>query len=228
MIQSFSKNVENGGDGMRVGWKILFAPALLLVCCVLAFGRGEVWQYLSLAALFCCWMGDALRLRLPAATRCVREPDAAARLVYSAADAVFCAALARAMEAMPSRHLRTPGTLYGVELVSWLAPVFVLLGLLVWLWWVFRQVLARRTKLSWLLALCARGLLAGMALCAAFIGNGVRPLCALGGMLLAVSKGMEAAFSAANHLEEGICEDLIWATHLSGLALLMLGLARLY
>ena len=213
---------------MRVGWKILFAPALLLVCCVLAFGRGEVWQYLSLAALFCCWMGDALRLQLPAATRCVREPDAAARLVYSAADAVFCAALARAMEAMPSRHLRTPGTLYGVELVSWLAPVFVLLGLLVWLWWVFRQVLARRTKLSWLLALCARGLLAGMALCAAFIGNGVRPLCALGGMLLVVSKGMEAAFSAANHLEEGICEDLIWATHLSGLALLMLGLARLY
>ena len=213
---------------MRVGWKTLFAPALLLVCCVLAFGRGEVWQYLSLAALFCCWMGDALRLRLPAAARCVREPDAAARLVYSAADAVFCAALARAMEAMPARHLRTPGTLYGVELVSWLAPVFVLAGLLVWLWWVFRQVLARRTKLSWLLALCARGLLSGMALCAAFIGNGVRPLCALGGMLLIVSKTMEAAFSAANHLEEGICEDLIWATHLSGLALLMLGLARLY
>ena len=198
---------------MRVGWKILFAPALLLICCVLAFGRGEVWQYLSLAALFCCWMGDALKLKLPAATRCVREADAAARLVYAAADVVFCAALARAMDAMPARHLRTPG---------------VLLGLLVWLWWVFRQVFVWRAKLLWLLALCARGLLAGMAFCAAFIGSGVRPLVALGGVLLVVSKAMEAAFSAANHMEEGLYEDLVWATHLTGLALLMLGLARLY
>lgn len=213
---------------MRVGWKILFAPALLLICCVLAFGRGEVWQYLSLAALFCCWMGDALKLKLPAATRCVREADAAARLVYAAADVVFCAALARAMDAMPARHLRTPGMLYGAELVAWLAPVFVLLGLLVWLWWVFRQVLVWRAKLLWLLALCARGLLAGMAFCAAFIGSGVRPLVALGGVLLVVSKAMEAAFSAANHMEEGLYEDLVWAMHLTGLTLLMLGLARLY
>ena len=103
---------------MRARWRILLTPALMIVCIVLALGRGEAWQYLSLAGLFLCWMADALWMELPAAARCVRSPRDARMLVLSAADAVFSAALSRAMSAMPARHLRTPGALYGAELVA--------------------------------------------------------------------------------------------------------------
>ena len=41
---------------MRARWRILLTPALMIVCIVLALGRGEAWQYLSLAGLF-LWIG---------------------------------------------------------------------------------------------------------------------------------------------------------------------------
>lgn len=213
---------------LRGRWRILLTPALMLVCAVLAFARGEPWQFLSLAALFICWMGDALLLELPAATRCVRNPQHARMLALSAADVVFSAALSRAMEAMPARHLRTPGMYYGAELVTWLPPAFVLGGVLLWLWWVFRRTIPWQSKAVKLLFLTMRSVLSGMAFCAAFVGNGVRPAVALGGVLLFVSAGVETAHSAVENTQEGLADMLEWTTRMLGMALLTMGIAGLY
>ena len=213
---------------VRARWRILLTPALMIVCIVLALGRGEAWQYLSLAGLFLCWMADALWMELPAAARCVRSPRDARMLVLSAADAVFSAALSRAMSAMPARHLRTPGAFYGAELVAWLLPVFVLTGVMLWLWWIFRQTVSRSRKALWLLTLIMHSGLSGMAFCAAFVGSGVRPAVALGGVMLLVSAGVEAAHSAVENTEEGLADMIEWTTRVLGTALLAMGIAGLY
>lgn len=207
---------------------LLFSPALLLTAVILALARGEVWQYLSLTALFSAWMADALRLEIPAAVRCVRRPRLSCQIAQAASDAVFCAALMRAMDAMPQRHMRTPGVLYGMELVPWLAPIFLLCAILVWLLLAFRRVESWRERLAPLGVLVIRFVLASLAFCAAFVGNEVRPLTALGGILLAVCAGIETAHGAANDREDGPYGALFWATHMTGMVLLVIGIARLY
>lgn len=213
---------------MRARWRIFFIPALLIPALILAFARGETWQYLALPALFCCWLGDGLRLGLPGLATVVRQPRRCARAAFSTADLCFGAAFARAMETMPARHLRTPGVLYGAELVPWLTPIFLFCALLVWLWWVFRRPISGVEKALALFTLLTRFTLCAMACCAAFVGDGLRPASALGGLLLALSASLETVRDAADDTEEGGGEGLAWAAYMPGMALLTLGVSLLY
>lgn len=221
--------MKEEGVAVRARYRLVVAPALLLLALVLAFARDNPWQYLTLAALFCLFMSDALVVGVPAAVRCVQDPMLCARAASITSDAVFSAALSTAMDAMSVRHLRTPGALYGAELVPYLVPIFMLCGMLLFLWWVFRTTLPRREKATLFVWMLARSAMAGFAFCAAFLGGEVRPACALGGLLMFVSAVIFLSRGiAGKDTEEGMGEKLSWATYYPGVALLTIGISLLY
>ena len=126
----------------------------------------------------------------------------------------------------PSAHA---GALYGAELVPYLVPIFMLCGMLLFLWWVFRTTLPRREKATLFVWMLARSAMAGFAFCAAFLGGEVRPACALGGLLMFVSAVIFLSHGiAGKDTEEGMGEKLSWATYYPGVALLTIGISLLY
>lgn len=138
--------MKEEGVAVRARYRLVVAPALLLLTLVLAFARDNPWAISDAGGAFlpvherCAGCGRACGRALCAG------PNACARAASITSDAVFSAALSTAMDAMSVRHLRTPGALYGAELVPYLVPIFMLCGMLLFLWWVFRTTLPRREK----------------------------------------------------------------------------------
>lgn len=214
---------------MATRLKLIGMGCLLVIALFFAFALRHAWQWLVCLALAFSWMGDALLARFDPISRHVPDPFIAGMGAFALAQIAYTIAFWRSMVAMPQLHMRVPGLRFGLEVLPAILPVYVLFGLLFWIWTVMRADKPWDLKIATLVYCILLSTMAGFAASAAFVGNGfVWPLMA-GGTLFLVSDAIIAA-----HLFRGSIHDekrydfAVWATYLPAQILLMLGTSSLY
>lgn len=214
---------------MFVRLKLTAMGVLLTLAIVMAFAIQHPWQWLVCGALAFSWLGDALLARFAPLTRRLSDPFVAGMGAFAVAQIFYIIAFWQSMRGMPLLHARIPGMPLGIELVGSLLPAYILLGLLVWVWMIYRSDRPKDLKIAALvycILLCSMGAFAASA---AFTGDRVVLPLIFGGLLFMISDGFIAERVFAGRLEnEKLYELAVWGTYLPAQILLWLGTSWLY
>lgn len=214
---------------MAIRAKLISMGAVLAISIFTAFAIGHAWQWLVCLALVFSWLGDALLAHFQPLTRKLPDPFIAGMGAFALAQIAYIAAFWTSIKGMPLLRMRTPGEYVGAEVLMALLPVFILLGLLFWVWIVMRADKPADLKVACLIYCLLLSTMAGFAASAAFTGVFIAwPLIA-GGVLFMISDGFIAAHIFAGKLaDEKRYEIAVWATYLPAQIMLLLGTSWLY
>lgn len=214
---------------MATRLKLISMGILVAVSIFVAFAVGHAWQWLVCLALVFSWLGDALLARYAPLTRNIRDPFVAGMGAFAVAQIVYTIAFWLSIKGMPQLRMRVPGYYLGAEVLLALLPVYILLGLLCWVWVVMRSKKPGDLKGAALVYCLLLSTMAGFAASAAFTGASVAwPLIA-GGALFMISDGLIALrLFAGRFPNERRYELAVWGTYLPAQILLLLGTSWLY
>lgn len=215
---------------MIVRLKLACMGLVLAFAVVVALQIGHAWQWFVCLALLLSWLGDALLARVRIFTaRLPVDPFIAGMGAFALAQIAYIIAFWKSLQGMPLLNARFPGLAIGMEILPWVLPVYLLVGLLCWTLFVFRANRTADLKIASLVYCCLLCAMGAFAFSAAFTGViTVWPLM-LGGLLFMVSDGFIAARVFADKLpSDRAYEIMVWGTYLPAQILLALGTSWLY
>lgn len=214
---------------MRTRIKLAGMGAMVLIAFVVAVGHDYAWHWFIFGALVFSFIGDAFLARVDALVRRVRDPFLSGMASFAVAQVLYCIGFWHSMQAMPVLHQRLPGHYFGQELLPAILPVYLLLGVLCWVWMVMRTDQPRLIKGATLAYCCVLSAMGGFACAAAFTGTAIIWPLIVGGLLFLVSDGMIAGHVFGGRIEnERLYDNLVWLTYFPAQALLLLGASWLY
>lgn len=218
-----------GAESMGRAIKLTAIGMLFCVALAMAILSSHAWHWLVALALGFSWFGDAFLAHFEPLTRKVKDPFLAGMTSFALAQIVYSIAFWLSMQGMPTLHARLPGMYIGAEVVIALWPMYVLVAVLAWVWFIMRADQPRVIKIGTLIYSILLSTSAALAGSAAFTGTMVAwPLLA-GGILFMISDGLIAAHEFGGRIENQKKYDfLVWATYLPAQVLLFLGSSWLY
>lgn len=219
--------MEVGGIPVKI--KLSLTGALLLVSVMLAAMRGHPWHWLVCAALGVSWVGDAMLSRYWPVAGLVPDPFIGGMGAFAVAQVLYIIAFAKSLAGMPEIHLAYPGWITGLSLVDNLLPVYLLIGLMFWVWIVLRTDRDWTLKIGTLVYCCLVTAMAAVACAAAFTGVSIVWPLPLGGLLFIASDMVIAVHLFQEKIaSEKRYEAIVWGTYFPAQLLLMLGASWLY
>lgn len=196
---------------------------------LVAINRWRAWHWLVCLALALSWLGDALLAHYPPLARRVPDPFLAGMGAFAVAQIVYIVAFGTSLSGMPRLHARIPGMPIGSEILWSVLPIYVLVGILYWVWIGFRASKPPYLKAATLVYCLLLTIMAAYACSAAFTGVSIAWPLIVGGALFIVSDGLIAArLFDRLMLSEKRYDILVWATYLPAQILLMIGTSWLY
>lgn len=214
---------------MRGHWKLVLSGCVAGMSLFFAFALGHSWHWLVFLAMLFSWIGDAMLAHFEPVSRRVSDPFIAGMGSFGVAQLLYCVAFYQSLSGMQALHMRVPGEIIGVELLPVLLPVYILVGLLYWVWTVFRSRQPWDLKGATLVYCLLLSTMAAFAACASFTGVSFVWQLMLGGLLFMISDGCIGAHIFRERLQNERRYNLIvWITYLPAQLLLVIGAARLY
>lgn len=211
--------------------KLIAMGILVFVALFLAFALGHSWNWLVCLALVLSWFGDAFLAHWPPLKRRIGglDPFIAGMSAFALAHVAYITGFVKSLGQMPLLNTPLPGFMLGEQVLPLMLPVYVLAGILFWVWIVMRAEKPRDLKaatLAYCVLLCAMG---ACACAAAFTGVRLAWPLIIGGILFIVSDGIIAAHLFQGRIPNERRYDLtVWATYLPAQLLLLIGSSWLY